>query len=448
MVTRRNFLKLAGASTSILLPTIADAGKKSKYEAVPFEIPNAMWSWWTKPIVMRDFGKNKNKTYLVFTETAGAVGLAIVDHSKRTTERHIISTAFTPDDHNAGCIVTGNNRVAVFMQGRNIIDQPGNKMLYVEFKDGENPTGLPLKSFDLAIPPNRSNYPNVYNSRGELFALSRNQQALGEQWNYVLGSWPMTEFSPPQAFFASSKWTWPYFAIRRNPQDSGLFHFALGWHPFDGKHHDIYYGTIVRQGPPKQPWNVVSGGKHIGNMTTGKGLPFNEDSFEKVYVCPPGYSTRLFDVVDNAVAFAIFDPANHIADYRMAYKSHGKWTSYSVCNGGLPFHGTGIRNYYGGMAISERNKFVVTVAREVSGSWIVEEYQTRNEGYSWAVNSRSYAPAGSVFGRPMEEVLSEESCYYYDKELISASWYGQYDVNDYTKFNTTVKSTRSPTYKK
>ena len=211
-------------------------------------INNAMWSWWTKPIILRDASSTKNKTYVVFTETNGAVGLAIIDHVNNTTTRHIIADSFTPDDHNAGCVVTGNGRVAVFMQGRTITNRPGEKMFYVEFNEGENPSGQPLREFDFATAPQRSNYPNAFNADGELFVLSRQQQALGNQWLYVLNKWKLQEFSAPKTFFASNKYTWSYFAIRRNWLNKNRFDFALGWHPFLGSHHDIYWGSIMRHG--------------------------------------------------------------------------------------------------------------------------------------------------------------------------------------------------------
>ncbi len=455
--TRRKILKgtLIGTLTGMLGSLLAacdthnDKKNKAKFLVpVPVKVDNAMWSWWTKPILLRDYSATKNKTYLVFTESVGTAGLAVIDHLAEKVDRYTLSGAFSPDDHNAGCVVTGNGKVAVFLQGRNVIGEPGEKMFYVEFNEGESPEGIPMKSFDFATPPQRSNYPNVFNSAGEIFVLSRNQQALGNQWHYVLGTWPLTTFSAPKAFFASKVWTWPYFAVRRSTVNKDVFNFALGWHPFDGKHHDIYYGEIHRNGLTA-PWDVVSKGTVVGNMTTGAGLPFDENSFEKVYECPDGYSTRLFESSDDCVVFAVFDPANNVADYRYAIKENGVWSNYSICSGGLPFHGQGIRNYYGGVAISERSKFILTVCREEAGQWIVEEYFSTNKGKTWAVavGSTQVAPPGLVYGRPMEEVLSEEAHGVYKKELISMSWLGTYSPSDYTVFNTNAVSIRHPLYK-
>lgn len=419
-----------------------DAGAP-EYLSTPFLIPNAMWSWWTKPVVLRDYGPSKNKSYLVFTESTGAVGLAILDHQTQTQTRHVLSAAFTPDDHNAGCVVTGNGKVAVFMQGRNVLGLPGEKMYYVEFDEGADPAGLPLGSFDFATAPNRSNYPNAFNADGKLFVLSRNQQALGEQWRYVLNTWPLGAFAAPRPFFASSQFTWPYFAVRRSTLDRNVFVFALGWHPFDSTHHDLYYGKLLRHGVG-EPWDVVSRGMVLGNLTSGAGLPLDESHFERVYACPAGLSTRLFEASDDCVVFAVFDPADGAAEYRFAVKKSGAWTSFSVCSGGLPFHGLGVRNYYGGMAISERDRFVVSVVREESGRWLAEEYKSLNEGETWQRVSRSEAPPGGVFGRPMEEALSEEAFGAYTGPLVSAHWQGEYSPTDYTSFLTDVVSLRHP----
>ena len=394
-----------------------------------FEVTDAMWSWWVKPNLLR----NGDKTYATFTQTDGSDGLAIFDHSTGAQKRYLLGTdRFTPDDHGAGSVVVGNGRVAVFLEGRDILGQSKLPMYYVEFGENEDPTGIPLKSFPFAtdLPAGGSNYPNTYNADGQFFLLSRMTYNLGDQWGYVLNTWPLTAFSPPKVFYASQAYTWPYFATNRSARDSRVFPFALGFHPFSSTHHDIYYGEIHRA----NGWDVVSRGVVGGNLSTGIGLPLNETSFELVYHAPAGESTRLFNVGDKAVVFATFG-ADNVAHYKYASKASGKWIVSDVVNGGLPFQGTGVRNYYGGMSIDTIDPRVVTLSRESNGTWYVERYATADDGATWTLlNSIKYSN-NIVAARPMAEQLSEEGG---SGPLVSMYWFGYYDSVDYTQFNTTL----------
>lgn len=403
--------------------------------SVSYEIPDGMWSWWTKPLVLRDYSATKNRTYVVHTERSGAVSLSIIDHNTNTTKRHIIATNFSPDDHNAGSVVVGNGRVAIFMQGRTIIGASKHDMYYVEFGENEDPTGLKLKSFPFGKETSAggSNYPNTYNAQGQFFLLSRMDNALGEQWGIVLNSWPLGTFSERKTFYGSTKYTWSYFATNRGT-DKNVFPFALGFHPFSGNHYNIYYGEIHRNGVLGQPWDVISKDMVIGNLTTGSGLPFNETSFETVYVAAPGERTRLFNVAENTVVFATFGSDN-IATYKYASRRNGKWQVHNVVSGGLPFHGTNVRNYYGGMSISNQDRFTISLSREEAGMWYVERYKSNDEGKTWVkLTGVSYSVPAA---RPIDEMVSEESVDFNGK-LDTVYWFGSYDQNDYTVFLTNL----------
>jgi hypothetical protein len=421
-------LVLAGCGGVPSAPPVAPAS---------FEITDAMDGWWVKPNLLRD----GERTYVTFTQTDGADGLAIYDHRTGALTRYVIGTApLAPDDHGAGSVVVGNGRVAVFIQGRDQL-APNSiySMYYVEFGENENPTGLPLRSFPfsvLGVVNEGSNYPNTYNADGQFFLMARMSNLIGYQWGYVLNTWPLGEFPARRVFYASEKYTWPYFATHRSAADKNVFPIALGFHPFSSTLHSIYYGEIHRYGAT-QPWDVLSGGRVIGNLTTGAGLPFDETSFELVYAPPAGESTRLFAVSDDVVLFATFG-ADNVAHYQYATKRFGKWTVHAVISGGLPFQGAGIRNYYGGMSFS--NAGVLTLSREDNGTWYVERYITPDNGATWTrVLSVPYSN-NVVAARPMDEQLSDKSAPVGDLE--TTYWFGYYDYSDYTKFSTTLTTVR------
>lgn len=422
-------LLLVGCSSGRSTPAAAPPAVSS------FQVDDAMWSWWTNPKLLRDTATNR--TYVTFTQTDGQDGLAIYDHGTGTTKRYVLGTSqFLPDDHGAGSVVVGDGRVAAFLQGRDIVGDI-YPIYYVEFGQDEDPTGLPLRSIPFSkegVLNCGSNYPNTYNADGQFFLLARLCVDLGYQWGVVLSTWPLTQFSPMKVFYASEKYTWPYFATKRT-SDSEVVAFALGFHPFSSDHHDIYYGEIRRRGLSAESWDVVSAGAVVGNLTSGAGLPFDESSFEAVYHAASGERTRLFDVGKDSVAFATFG-ADNIARYKYARRSASGWSVRAVVEGGLPFQGIGVRNYYGGMAISVLNPGLITLSREDNGTWLVERYLTMDGGATWALIASKAYPNNVVAARPMDEQLANGSAPVADLETMY--WFGYYDYADYTKFSTTL----------
>lgn len=413
-------------------------------------INNAMWSWWIKPLILRDKNASNHWTYACFTQSNGAVGVSITNHNTANTTQYTITPAntFSKDDHNASAVVTGNNKAYIFIQGRtanaNVLNP--NNMYYIEFNEGTSPAGKNLVNVTFSTAPTAtaSFYPNAFNANGKFILLGR-QQVLNtaNQWLAVTGDYPIANLSTPKGLFKST-YTWPYFALRRSYVDRDIINFALGWHPYDStSNNNIYFGKILRNGNTG-PWDVYSNNTVIGNLTTGSGLPFDEADFELVFANPGGNnSVRLFDAHDDAVAFGTFDKKVNRIQYKVAYKLANTWSVKTICDGGNPFHGVQVRDYYGGMSIGEKNKFVINVSVENNNQWEIREYQSSDSGNTWLVNNITKAGLYQVFGRPMEEVLSEDSHIYgSNDQLGSFSWFGTYDGTDFTTFSTNIASTR------
>jgi hypothetical protein len=413
-------------------------------------INNAMWSWWIKPLILRDKNASNHWTYACFTQSNGAVGVSITNHNTAVSTQYTITpaNAFSKDDHNASAVVTGNNKAYIFIQGRtanaNILNP--NNMYYLEFSEGESPAGKTLTNVTFSTAPTAtaSFYPNAFNANGKFILLGRQQTAAtANQWLAVIGDYPVSNLSTPKGLFRST-YTWPYFALRRSFADRDVINFALGWHPYDStSNNNIYFGKILRNGNTG-PWDVYSNNSVVGNLTTGAGLPLSEANLELVFTNTGGNnSVRLFDSHDDAVAFGTFDKKVNKVQYKMAYKIGGTWRTKLVCDGGNPFHGVQVRDYYGGMAISERDKFTVTVSAEFDNQWEIREYKSTDSGNNWILVDATQANQYEVAGRPMDEVLSEDShINNYTGQLGSFSWFGTYDGTDFTTFSTNIASTR------
>lgn len=440
---------------------------------------NAMWSWWTKPLILREIRGGNNRTYTAFTQSNGAVGIGVTNNLTGNTQQYTLTLAnnFSPDDHNAGAVCVGNNRVAVFIQGRNAnsaVLNPNN-MYYAEWsEDSIPPVGnLVNITFSTANTASASYYPNVFNSNSRFVLFGRQQpENTANQWLVVTGNWPLANLSAPKGFFRSSN-SWPYLAFRRSPITPQIINFALGWHPYDSdSNRNIYYGNVVANTTSTTPWNVVANGSIIANLTTGAGLPINQNSLELVHSNPSGNvgntRTRLFDVSDTAVAFGSFDRNLNIVEYKMSYRVRAdNWQTYTICSGGLPFHGVRVRDYYGGMAIGELDKFQITVAVNNGVFWEIREYKIPNDTYfyidpisgaivfytipiadtQWTLVNVIKIPYGQTAGRPMNELLSENSVNALrgdrtTNELATLYWRGFYDGTNFTNFSTNVETSR------
>src|SRR5690554_2112735 len=191
---------------------------------MPLSVRNAMWSWWAKPCLLRNVDSLTNKTYMTFSQSDGAVGLAVFDHLRREAKRYIISRDFSADDHNTGAIAVGNGRVAVFYPGRKRTAGSTFSIYGIEFGVDDDPTDAEIKTYGTG-----GDYPNAYVSDGSIMLLARNTSTAGaQQWLTRVGDWPMDELQPQINFFSSSH-SWPYFATRRSRLDNSVINFALGW---------------------------------------------------------------------------------------------------------------------------------------------------------------------------------------------------------------------------
>lgn len=451
-----------------------------EYKNSGVSINNAMWSWWTKPLVLRDVNQNNNWTYSCFTQSNGAVGIAITDNKTGNTNQYTLTTAntFSPDDHNASAICAGNNKVAIFIQGRvaNSAVLNPNNMFYIQWDEGTVPLpgNLVNITFSTANTATASFYPNAFNSNSKFILIGRQQQEnTANQWIYTRGTWPLSNFSAPQGFFRST-YSWPYIALRRSPRSPAVINFAVGWHPTDSNSpRNIYYGNIYANTVSTTPWDVYANNGVIANMTTGNNLPISETNLELVYTNPSGNTgnntTRLFDVADGAIAFGSWDRNLSIIEYKMAYRARADlWLVYTICTGGYPFHGVGVRDYFGGMSIGGTDKFQITVSVNSSQKWEIREYQIPSATYyyqdptsgafisfqipvpdtQWVLRNVIRMQPNEVSGRPMAEVASEDTLLrssfanIADTEFATLYWRGSYDGSDFTRFSTNIESSR------
>lgn len=379
----------------------------------PWVASDSMWDWWTKPDFLRSATTRGSLTYAVVTQSSGPVSLLTVRNG--SLSRSVLALPLAPDDHNAGSVVAEAGRVAVFMQGRAALPPLDESRLYwVEGAEGDDLSAAPLQSteFGAAYASANVSYPNAFVRGGKLLVVMRIQTGLGDQWGYVTADWPLVgphPFSAPAVFYASSECTWPYFAIARSTRDPSVLVMAQGYHPISSACHTVRYGTLR------------------GSQLT--------PTLETVYTPAPGESVRLFNVTDDAVAFATFTlpgtGADAVGTYHVARRdAAGAWHVSDLASAGGPFHGAGVRNYYGGMALAADGSVVLS-RQDAAGDWYLERYGLNNQLIA------SHACGTVLCARPEVEALSEES-YGYAGQLAVGYWFGTYSPTDYTQFSVSL----------
>jgi hypothetical protein len=275
-------------------------GISSTPKTEPFTVPAvSIVEWWVTPCLLRDYTSTNNSTYGTYSSNDGSIGVYVVDHNAAgavNVYKTGNNTIFSPDDHSCGSIVIDQNTITHIIQGRTIITNSLGlntyNMYYITWNKGSAPSLTTNSANYLTAIPfgtsgDTSNYPNAYNSNGQFFLIGRVNVNQGvPQWKYVLNSWPFgnNSFTSSATFFQSANYSWPYISISRSMYNKSKFVLVQTYHASSSNLHEIRYAEINRAGStPSNPWDVLNNGSVIGNLTTGVGLPFNENSFELVY---------------------------------------------------------------------------------------------------------------------------------------------------------------------
>lgn len=447
-------------------------------------VHDSMYSWWTKPNVIRYTDDAKDWTLHSFTSSNGDVGVMIHNHRDRNTRRYILDdSGRTPDDHNAGCICIGDGKVVAVYGGRsnNPSVAPTNECLICEWDiDKEpNPANVTKYYLDIGrdyplmfqydddvilivsqrgapIPPSDPSYnkpSNPANTWTTGHAFTTNSWPIGSG----SGSWspktPLTNYiiDDPNIMPA-----WMYTTARRNADDPSIIDMIWGFHPnpINQPLANIYKSQIRHVGGAN-PWRFYVNGAEVANLSTGVGLPIELADLELAYTAGVNEKTRLYDVKGDSFVFTSYTTDATVSTYQYGYKSGATWLDSYVAHCGDPFY-KGQSFYFGGASISENGE-VVTIAQnnlnaveiinpddstgsvDVDGDWKFVDLRSNDSGATWN-ELQSYSvvddnKGGLIHGRPQAEHAS-----LYNIETDSTAvyqilgWVGQYSINSFNDF--------------
>jgi hypothetical protein len=447
-----------------------------------------MYSWWTKPNVIRYTDDEKDWTLHSFTSSNGDVGVMIHNHRDRNTRRYILDdSGRTPDDHNAGCLAIGDGKVVAVYGGRsnNPSFAPTNECLVCEWDIAKEPNPANVTKYYLDI---GRDYPLMFQYDDDVILIvsQRGGDIPVSDPSYGKASNPLNTWTTGHAFTTNSwpigsgsgSWSpktpltnyiiddpnimpqWMYTTARRNADDPSIIDMIWGFHPnpVNQPLANIYKSQIRHVGGAN-PWRFYVNGSEVANLSTGVGLPIELADLELAYTAAVGEKTRLYDVKGDSFVFTLYTTDATVSTYQYGYKSGGAWFDSFVAHCGDPFY-KGQSFYFGGASISE-NGDVITIAQnnlntvsifdpsdsgstptgsiDVDGDWKFVDLRSNDSGVTWN-ELQSYSvvddnKGGLIHGRPQAEHAS-----LYNIETDSTAvyqvmgWVGQYSINSFNDF--------------
>ena len=425
-----------GDTASFQWENVGDYALRSDFSAglkEPYKIGNAIVSWWSNPV----FLNAGRYSYLACSDNRGALKLGVTDNLNGNTQSYLTDVDnFNPDDHNTGSVVSdGADVLAIWPGRRNTTDS--SACYYQTFTAGQEP------SLGLTKLSGGSNYPQVYDIEDEFIFFSRITQPGGTpQWDVRVSAWPLTTWGTQRTLFQST-FSWPYLASRRSATVANRINVALAWHPINSdSDNSLYYGYIDRASG--SDWLF----RGTQNLSTGTGLPLDENDFELVYTPTAPNTTRLLGIADEALLFIEYDSTGDGSDgvYRYAKKVSGSWVVNDIVASGVPFQVEAATLYHGGGAIDSNDVNSVVVARESGGIWYYERYVTADNGSTWTrkevYKGNEEAWQDMILARPMFEDYSFTQWGSDRSKLRSICFVGRYNEIEYNDFDTDIVDER------
>ena len=340
---------------------------------VPTRSRDSMFSWWTQPLI----AETPTGTWVAFTNNAGEIALRNLD----TGDTEVLATQ-SKDDHMAPAIlhVAGKMPLA-FWHSR-----PGTKLFWKKGTLSGDFTTLGTTSEKETTGATQFRYTRAISVPGtdDIYVFGRRDSS---RWAFFKSTDYGDTFADHVDFFNIQTTGQAYISFAE--MGGGNVRCAFYTHPTSAAAiQAIYYCEI----------NLATGaitkadGTSIGNMSTD--LPLTLSDLEKVFDAADESdvnTVRMYEVGTGPVpqiTFATWDDTLTEADreYRYVYWNGSNWVMRFVAMTGERFGYTEPIGYHGGIAIphgSNGHQFIVS--RESSGDWILERYESSDQGQNFAI---------------------------------------------------------------
>lgn len=390
-------------------------------------IADAMWSWWTQPLLVND----GRYTYSAPAGAYGQLKINIQDNFTGENKSYLVASGYETDDHNAGSIISDGSKVLVMYPGRRNPND-SNACYYKYFNASEEPTpGLTkLSGFN--------NYPELHRIGDEFIAFGRLTTGGGvPQWGYRISTWPLGTWSAEQTLIQTA-YSWPYIASRRSVTQENTIILGLAWHPLNTDHPTRFvgYGRLQRSGGVGD-W-IFSSANDSANLSTGLDMPLASSDFEQVYVPSASEKVRLLSVGDDAMIIISWT-ATDFSDgmYKYCRKVGGVWQTQDIIASGRFMNQVNTIGYPLGATLgSDVN--TVHVCRESGGFYFYETRVTADNGLTWTsteqvrINDKEWQDL--VVTRPVVEDLQDHNWGQDRSNMRVMSILGWYNEQNYTQW--------------
>jgi hypothetical protein len=336
-------------------------------------IDNMAWCWWTRPRATRV----EDDVYFGAIESGGGIVAARLNLETRAVERATLAK-FEDDDHNNPALLAVPGRPLLCFYSRHDAEEG------LRYRRSRAPLDLSdWEPEQLLTFGGSTTYAQVHHVADELHLFTRVDET---RWGWRCSTDWAASWEAPRDFLAFDTDQQVYMATALLG-DGHTLRVAVSGHPkeYETKPlHDVWVCLIdLATGAVTTP----NGGKLLGNLRTGAGLPLDYGSLELVQRTAVDRTVNLFDVSSGPVFEIAFvskikdDHSTRDARYHIAALREGGWHIDDVAAAGSKFGYIDAGLYVGGMAFPERAAAgQVYLTREEDGLWHLEQWRRDRDG--------------------------------------------------------------------
>lgn len=324
---------------------------------------NAIYSWWTHPIVQR----RGSDTWFTGISDVGNQRLFKNDSTMFEQLRQV-----SDDDHNAPAVLAQEDKDTLVFATKHNAD--GVIKLW---RDTDGDMNFVAQS-DIVY-ANNCTYVQLLTYGDTIVLLTRSPV---RRWVFrVSTDWGAT-WSAATPFIECSIDDNFYLTCTESPTTPGFYHMALAQHP-TGSLKKIYYGNI------DLTTGDVSNGTALNNLYSWTGGALSESVFSDVGVIQNNNQcVRLLDVGQQhgkaVIYYAKWQNTGATPNYYQAYHNGSAWVRTDLSLVAPIFAYSGAANYVGGISMDkdDNDKIYVSLKGGPSGSgstWTINEYPVNSD---------------------------------------------------------------------
>lgn len=389
-----------------------------------------MSTWWILP---RAVEVNSDTHYGV-VDSVGNVAVIEIENSGSTVTRHELGTAIQ-DDHCAPAILVPADKPPIAIWTRHA----ANSLLYLRRGNGDPEDWTSLIAEETETIGTNCSYSQIYREGLTDHVVIFTRYGSGnDEWGVIESTDYGATWSSVQTVFDFEN-NQGYIST---VQVGDIIRVVTWGHPTlsAASHREPRYFEIdLSDGDITD-----NDGNSVGNLD-GTSLPLDVNSYTEIVNFTN--DQRVFDVSSGTEpAVVVGEWTTDIdTEYKFLVRQSAAtptWTKKDIVAAGVVFGEAASRHYNGGASfINPDDDYTMYLAREDSGTWYIDKYETDDDGDSWTVTNVTSSDISQthahIFARPYCPVNAGSTATVAGPEVI---WHA---VNRYTSFTDYAAALRS-----